>query len=270
MLFGAPWVRASFASCSNTLLKWVHMSHTRMSHITHVNESCHTYESVVSHVWMSDVNESFGTHVNQSCHTYEWVTSHIWMRHMSHVWMSHVTHMNEAGHTYGWIMSHIWMNHVSHMNESCHTFEWVMLRIRMSHISQNSPARTQCLTDQVVWAEVCALGHCNRLQQTATDCNRLQQIRFHPPKHNVWQIKICEQRYVLQNTATDCNRLQQTAKDCNTLQHTATHCNTLQQIRSHPPEDIIWQIKICEQGHVFQHRRHGHRASVADPVRFQH
>jgi len=27
---------------------------------------------------------------------------------------------------------------------------------------------------------------------------------------------------------------------------------------------------MCEQRHVFQHRRHGHRASVADPVRFQH
>ena len=40
-----------------------------------------------------------GTHINESCHTYEWV--------MSHIWMSHVTHMNESCHTYEWVMSHI-------------------------------------------------------------------------------------------------------------------------------------------------------------------
>ena len=34
---------------------------------------------------------------NESCHTYEWV--------MSHVWMSHVTHMNESCHTYEWMIN---------------------------------------------------------------------------------------------------------------------------------------------------------------------
>ena len=62
----------------------------------------------MSHIWMSHV-----THMNESCHTYEWV--------MSHIWMSHVTHMNESRHTYEWVMSHIWMSHVTYMNESCHT-----------------------------------------------------------------------------------------------------------------------------------------------------
>jgi len=68
-----------------------------MSHVTHMNESCHTYKSVMSHIWMSHVthmNESWHTygwvisHMNESCHTYEWIMSHIWMRHvMSHIWM---------------------------------------------------------------------------------------------------------------------------------------------------------------------------------------
>ena len=53
------------------------------------------------------------THMNESCHTYEWV--------MSHIWMSHVTHMKESCHTYEWAMSHIWMSHATRMNESCHT-----------------------------------------------------------------------------------------------------------------------------------------------------
>ena len=35
-----------------------------MSHVTHMNESCHTYEWVMSHIWMSHV-----THMNESCHT---------------------------------------------------------------------------------------------------------------------------------------------------------------------------------------------------------
>jgi len=50
--------------------------------------------------------------MNESCHTYEWV--------MSHIWMSHVTHMNESCHTYEWVMSHIWMMHVTYIEKSGH------------------------------------------------------------------------------------------------------------------------------------------------------
>ena len=72
-----------------------------------MNESCHTYEWVISHVWMGHV-----THMNESCNTYEWV--------MSHIWMSHVTHMNESHHTYEWGLSYVWI-FVIHESESCHT-----------------------------------------------------------------------------------------------------------------------------------------------------
>jgi len=100
------------------------------SHVTRMNESCHTYEWVMSHIWMSHVthmNESCHvcvrhvTRMNESCHTYEWV--------MSHIWMSHVTHTNESCHTYEFVMSHVWTSHVTHMYESCHTYEWVMPHI---------------------------------------------------------------------------------------------------------------------------------------------
>jgi len=94
-----------------------------------MNESCHTYEWVMSHIWMSHV-----THMNESCHTYEWV--------MSHIWMSHVTHMNESCHTYEWVMSYIWMSHVPHTNESCRTYEWVMAM----NINQSYLTRKSCLT----------------------------------------------------------------------------------------------------------------------------
>jgi len=107
-----------------------------------MNESCHTYEWVMSHIWMSHV-----THMNESCHTYEWrlcvwalvggygicVT---WMCDMTHsrVTLTHVCHV-----TYVWVMSymnescHTWMSHVtyvwvmSHMYESCHIcIHWPM------------------------------------------------------------------------------------------------------------------------------------------------
>jgi len=72
-----------------------------MSQVTHMDESCHTYGWVMSHIWMSHV-----THMDESCHTYRWVKSHIWM--------SHVTRIDESCHIYGWVMSHIWMSCVTY------------------------------------------------------------------------------------------------------------------------------------------------------------
>ena len=91
-----------------------------MSHVTHTNESCHTY---------------FG-----SCHTYEWV--------MSHIWMGLVSHMSEPCHTYEWVlrvwdMSHSYVgqdsSNVEHdfrdLNLSCHTYMVDMTRSCVGHDS---------------------------------------------------------------------------------------------------------------------------------------
>ena len=102
--------------------------------VTHMmNESCRTCEythkwvllhvRVMSLVWMSHV-----TRMNESCHTYEWV--------MSHIWINHVTRMNQSCHTDEWDMSHIWISHVPRMNESCHTYESVMSHIWISHVTR--------------------------------------------------------------------------------------------------------------------------------------
>ena len=106
---------------------------------THIDESCHTYWWVMSHIWRSHV-----IHKKESCRTYEGV--------MSHIWRSHVTHMNESCHTYEWVMSHIWMSHVTHMNESCYTYEWVMSHLWV-HLANAVESR------------------CNTLQHPATLCN---------------------------------------------------------------------------------------------------
>jgi len=61
--------------------------------------SCHTYAWVMSHTWMSHV-----THMHEPCLAHNWV--------MSHICMSHVSHMSESSHIYAWVMSHIRMSHV--------------------------------------------------------------------------------------------------------------------------------------------------------------
>ena len=40
----------------------------------------HTYEWVMSHTWMSHV-----THMDKSCHAHEWVMSRTWLSHVTHI-----------------------------------------------------------------------------------------------------------------------------------------------------------------------------------------
>jgi len=60
-------------------------SHIWMSHVTHMNESCHTYESVMSHIWISHTWIIHVIHTNESCHTYEWFMLRIWMSRVTHI-----------------------------------------------------------------------------------------------------------------------------------------------------------------------------------------
>jgi len=78
---------------------WDMTSHTYAC--THTHESCHLvvdtfcipfYGWVMAHMWMSH-----GTHMNESWHTYEWIVSPS-SRYIlySILWMSHGTHVNES------------------------------------------------------------------------------------------------------------------------------------------------------------------------------
>ena len=89
-----------------------------MCHVTRMNEWCHTYKWVVSHIWKSDVTQKWVTHINKSCRTYEGV--------MSHIWMSHVTHMNGIGLLIQkcLLMWHIWTNE-SWLNEDIFEDPWI-------------------------------------------------------------------------------------------------------------------------------------------------
>jgi len=65
--------------------------------------------------------------MNESWHTYVLQENRAVLhenRALIYLSVSHVADVDEACHTYEWVMSHIWMSHVTHMNESCHTYEW--------------------------------------------------------------------------------------------------------------------------------------------------
>ena len=136
------WIRVLLHIWMSHVNSHVNESCQWVMSMSHVNESCQWVMSM-SHVnescqWvMSTSHVDLVTHVSESCHTYEHVMSRIWSRHnvASHVWVRHVSHMNTSRHTYARDLSHTWMSHVTHMNESCHTYEWVMSHVWMSRDS---------------------------------------------------------------------------------------------------------------------------------------
>ena len=175
----------SISTCKEHLTYVKESCHVRMSHVTKINEMCHTCEWDIS----TRINESCRTyrycqvslknesnlryakrelsHIqNESCHTYEQniflpaCSTHEGV--MSHIWMSHVTHTNESCRTYEWVMSHIWliesyctyewvmshtwMSHIAHMNESCCINGCVMSPIRMSHAADMNRTHSYCHT----------------------------------------------------------------------------------------------------------------------------
>jgi len=146
---------------------------TQMSHVTHMNESCHTYEWAVSHTWTAHSWVSF-THMNGSCHTvsvtnyrarydgsclYVTSTNH----HMGSIWwFVLICHEHEPSYraltvsalsssiwwlvlvTYERFTSNIWKDHF-------HRYEWVMSHIWMSQVPHMNPIRTSELSHTYEW-----------------------------------------------------------------------------------------------------------------------
>jgi len=167
-----------------------------MSHVAHVNESCHNCNWVTScSVWrdiiacetwliycISSVRHDFAwyhmrllviacpamcekmnfvhtihnthvlniwhmylSHVNESCHTCNWVMSFsVWHDSSRKKWISptqYITHMYLIYDTCTWVMS------MSHFNESCHTCNWVMsFTLWRDSFRKNKVSSTQYMT----------------------------------------------------------------------------------------------------------------------------
>jgi len=80
-------------------------------HVIFMNESCPTYEYVMSHTWIS-ARSSYELHPTLLVCACEWVVSRVRMR-----WIA-------SCHIYEWVMSHVWTRHISHMNE-CAVYSWI-------------------------------------------------------------------------------------------------------------------------------------------------
>ena len=82
----------SFKSRLECFQTWI-----TLVYVTHMHESRHAYEVVMSHVWIRPV-----TYVNASHHTYRWIMSHVRRSYVSSEWAmsntqrSHATHVNTS------------------------------------------------------------------------------------------------------------------------------------------------------------------------------
>ena len=96
---GVPWfIRMNPSACHNSFIisddssSFVMLKPWLIHHMCAMQRTC---ERVMSHIQISHV-----THMNESCHTCEGVILHDRMSPVAHVRMSHVTHRNESRHTY--------------------------------------------------------------------------------------------------------------------------------------------------------------------------
>ena len=143
-----------------------------MSHVTHMNESWHTYEWVMSHIRMSHVTpwiihahnrvvNCVANLSNESRHTYKWV--------MAHTWMSHVTPTNESRQTANRVpyritcmnaSSHTWASHDTQKTESWHTrisHEWATTHMDELWMSHDQP--TKKVTSHIWMHRACRTRH---------------------------------------------------------------------------------------------------------------
>jgi len=113
-------------TCARSTHIYIWTSRIHISDIAHMNESCHTYERVMSHLYKRvETMKTAYEWANVSCHTYDSVMLHTSMSHIAPVQACRdmKLHMDE------------WMCHVTHTIESCHTCPRVMSHISMSHIA---------------------------------------------------------------------------------------------------------------------------------------
>ena len=250
--------------------EWV-MSHIWMSHVTHMNESFHTDECVMS---LCDMNTSCHTHVNESCHTHvnglcpthvneschtqevlqQQVMSHTCERVMSH------TCERVMSHTCSRVMSHTGgpttRSHVTHMcmcdsNVSCHTYERVIWTSHVTHMwtghvthmwtshvsHRRSYNKKSCHTCEcVIWT-----CHVTRVNESCHTQEFLQQ-------HVMSRMWMCHLNESCHTKEAPYQELQHAATHFNTLKRTTksdtTDVNELCHIREWVMSHIVWHIWV--------------------------
>ena len=166
-----------------------------------MNESCHTYEWAMSHTWMSHV-----THINRfwACHAYRYTAA--WQGQQSTAMYCNIlqhpaapcntlqrtaTHYNALQHTLQ-LTHHVfiyvtWLsmrNHSSlassakhcnilkHTTTYCNTLQHNIAHARLSHICNMTQHMKTQLSDKPSKELQHTATYCNTLQHAATHCNK--------------------------------------------------------------------------------------------------
>ena len=128
------------------------VSHIWMGHVTRMSGSCCTYdESRVTRI-----NDSHVAHVNESCHAWAWVMSHMCINHVTHTNQS--CHTCESYHTYQRVTSHTHISRVPRMSPSCHTYESCHVYERVTshiHIRRVPRMSPSCYTGPQALHNIC-------------------------------------------------------------------------------------------------------------------
>jgi len=164
------WIMFHMIHTNGCLMSHVWKSHalrTQMSHVTHMQGSCHVYEYIFPQICMR-----CAAHVNASCHTNAWVMSHTWMHRVkymntspySHEWNKTNMHCNTLQHT-ATMLQHpathcsetrqtyllLSMRQSTHANESCHTCGWVALHTRAKQQTCRHASMSQVAPTNTSW-----------------------------------------------------------------------------------------------------------------------
>ena len=206
------------------------MNESCHTHVTHMNESWHAYESAAARVWYYCQAIQHA----EASHTDKYVTAHVLIR-LINIDMSFLVHMCIHRSIRLTLSIRIWIyiaksyiintcavksrvcvgcckrvttqrgNGAQHRYESCHTCESVTSCIRIK--------------EALCWrSDKWDTTQCNTLQHTATHWHA------HKPKRINREAVNCKPFANIVESETHCNTLQHTP---NTLQHTPTHSNTL-------------------------------------------
>jgi len=216
-----------------------------------MNESCHTYEWVMSHTY----ERVTVTHHQQTRETAQ-VPMQVRRWVMSHIWMNHFTHTNEVcqSYIYGWVMSHIWMSHVTHIWTSRgHTPSTDSSDSTGAHAGEaTSRSRASPLIHELrSTANAMSTSlYCSVLQCVVVCCTVLHYSRASPLIHElrstadaVFKSLCCS---VLQCVAVWCNVLQCGAVCCSVLRCVAVCCDeSLNRVNVRVCCSVLQYVAVC-------------------------
>jgi len=104
------------------------------------------WTSRVTHEWVTSHILRYVARMNESCRTYEWVMSQVRTSNVTHEWVS--SHMHESCHTGAsewsdvvpliFYMDESYHTRISHVTyaEACRTYEWVVSHVGISRVAQ--------------------------------------------------------------------------------------------------------------------------------------